>query len=223
MLSMKELLSRCDHTLLRQDATWAEIRQVCDEGRQFGCASVCIPPAYVRQAGEYVGDSIKICTVIGFPNGYTTTPVKVFETEDAIRAGADEIDMVINIGWAKDGRWDDLLDEIKAVKASCQGRILKVIVEACMLTEEEKVQLCRIVTEAGAEYIKTSTGFGDGGATLEDVALFKAHIGPSVKIKAAGGIRTVEKAEAMIEVGADRIGTSALVQVAKRELEGHRT
>ena len=223
MLSMKELLSRCDHTLLRQDATWAEIRQVCDEGRQFGCASVCIPPAYVRQAAEYVGNSIKICTVIGFPNGYSTTPVKVFETEDAIRAGADEIDMVINIGWAKDGRWDDLLDEIKAVKASCQGRILKVIVEACMLTEEEKVQLCQIVTEAGAEYIKTSTGFGDGGATLEDVALFKAHIGPSVKIKAAGGIRTVEKAEAMIEVGADRIGTSALVQVAKRELEGHRT
>ena len=223
MLSMKELLSRCDHTLLRQDATWAEIRQVCDEGRQFGCASVCIPPAYVRQAAEYVGNSIKICTVIGFPNGYSTTPVKVFETEDAIRAGADEIDMVINIGWAKDGRWDDLLDEIKAVKASCQGRILKVIVEACMLTEEEKVQLCQIVTEAGAEYIKTSTGFGVGGATLEDVALFKAHIGPSVKIKAAGGIRTVEKAEAMIEVGADRIGTSALVQVAKRELEGHRT
>ena len=220
MLSMKELLSRCDHTLLRQDATWAEIRQVCDEGIQFGCASVCIPPAYVRQAAEHVGNQIKICTVIGFPNGYSATPVKVFETEEAIRAGADEIDMVINIGWAKDARWDDLLAEIKAVKASCQGRILKVIVEACLLTEEEKVALCRIVTQAGAEYIKTSTGFGGGGATLEDVALFKAHIGPEVKIKAAGGIRTVEKAEAMIEVGAVRSGTSALVLVAKRELVG---
>ena len=221
MLSLKEILARCDHTLLRQDATWEEIRQVCDDARQYGCASACIPPAWVKPAADYVGDSLKLCTVIGFPNGYSTTPVKVFETEDAIRAGADEIDMVVNLGWVKDGRWEDILEELKAVKASCQGRILKVIVEACLLEEEEKVQLCRLVTEAGAEYIKTSTGFSTGGATLEDVALFRAHIGPEVRIKAAGGIHTVDQAEAMIELGADRIGSSALVKVAKREAAHH--
>ena len=221
MLSMKEILARCDHTLLRQDATWTEIRQVCDDARQFGCASACIPPAWVRPAAEYVGNTLKLCTVIGFPNGYSTTQVKVFETEDAIRAGADEIDMVINLGWVKDSRWEDILEEIRSVKASCQGRILKVIVEACLLEEEEKVTLCQLVSQAGAEYIKTSTGFSDGGATLEDVALFRAHVGPGVKIKAAGGIHTVEQAEAMIEVGADRIGSSALVKVAKREATHH--
>ena len=179
-MDVKEILVRCDHTLLKQEATWAQIKEVCDDGIKYGCASVCIPAAYVKQANDYVGNNLKICTVIGFPNGYSTTEVKVFETEDAIRNGADEIDMVINIGWAKDGRWDELLEEIRSIKASCQGRILKVIVEACLLTREEKVKLCQIVTQAGADYIKTSTGFSTGGATREDVALFKANIGPDV-------------------------------------------
>ena len=221
MLSIKEILTRCDHTLLKQEATWEQIKTVCDDGLQYQCASVCIPPAYVRQAANYVGNNLKICTVIGFPNGYSTTAVKVFETEDAIRNGADEIDMVINLGWVKDARWDDLLKEIKAIKESCQGRILKVIVEACLLTEEEKVMLCDLVTQAGAEFIKTSTGFSTGGATVEDVALFRAHIGPEVQIKAAGGIHTAEQAEAMIDVGATRIGASALMQIAKREATHH--
>ena len=221
MLSIKEILTRCDHTLLKQEATWEQIKTVCDDGLQYQCASVCIPPAYVRQAANYVGNNLKICTVIGFPNGYSTTAVKVFETEDAIRNGADEIDMVINLGWVKDARWDDLLKEIKAIKESCQGRILKVIVEACLLTEEEKVMLCDLVTQAGAEFIKTPTGFSTGGATVEDVALFRAHIGPEVQIKAAGGIHTAEQAEAMIDVGATRIGASALMQIAKREATHH--
>ncbi len=221
MLSIQEILTHCDHTLLKQEATWEQIKEVCDDGLQYQCASVCIPPAYVRQAANYVGNRLKICTVIGFPNGYSTTAVKVFETEDAIRSGADEIDMVINLGWVKDQRWDDLLEEIKAVKASCEGRILKVIVEACLLTEEEKVTLCDLVTRAGAEYIKTSTGFSTGGATVEDVALFRAHIGPEVQIKAAGGIHTAEQAEAMMDVGATRIGASALMKIAKREAAHH--
>ena len=215
MMDVKEILAHCDHTLLKQESTWAQIKKVCDDGLKFGCASVCIPASYVKQANDYVGNDLKICTVIGFPNGYSTTEVKVFETEDAIRNGADEIDMVINIGWAKDGRWDDLLEEIKSVKASCQGRILKVIVEACLLTQEEKVKLCQIVTQSGAEYIKTSTGFSTGGATREDVALFKANVGPDVKVKAAGGMRTLQDAEDFLNLGADRLGTSAIVKLVK--------
>ena len=216
-MELSEILSRCDHTLLKQESTWEQIREVCDDGLKFNCASVCIPAGFVKQAGDYLGDRLKICTVIGFPNGYSTTAVKVFETEDAIRNGADEIDMVINIGWVKDRRWDDLLAEIKAIKASCQGRILKVIVEACLLTEEEKVKMCEIVTASGADYIKTSTGFSTGGATREDVKLFKKHIGPGVKVKAAGGIRTLQDAEDFINLGADRLGTSAVVKLAKNE------
>ena len=214
-MELKDILSRCDHTLLRQDARWEEIRQVCDDALRFGCASACIPPAWVRRAAEHVGNELKICTVVGFPNGYSTTEVKVFETEDAIRSGADEIDMVINLGWVKDGRWDDILEEIKSVKESCQGRILKVIVEACLLTREEKIKLCQLVTLSGADYIKTSTGFSSGGATREDVELFRAHIGPGVKIKAAGGIRTLADGEDFLRLGADRLGASALVGLAK--------
>ena len=213
-MDKKEILRHCDHTLLKQEATWEQIKKICDEGKAYECASVCIPASYVKQAADYVGNDLKICTVIGFPNGYSTTEVKVFETEDAVRNGADEIDMVVNLGWVKDRRWDDVLAEMKSIKASCNGRILKVIVEACLLTEEEKIKLCELVTEAGAEYIKTSTGFSTGGATVEDVALFKAHIGPEVKIKAAGGIRTFEAAQAMMDAGADRIGASALVKLA---------
>lgn len=214
-MDVKEILAHCDHTLLKPECTWEQIREVCDDGLHFGCASVCIPAAYVKQAAEHVGNDLKICTVIGFPNGYSTTAVKVFEAEDAIRAGADEIDMVINIGWVKDCRWDDLLEEIRAVKTSCQGRILKVIVEACLLTQEEKIRMCQLVTEAGADYIKTSTGFSTGGATREDVALFREHVGPNVRVKAAGGIRTLQDAEDFIRLGADRLGTSAIVKLVK--------
>lgn len=216
-MDVKEILKRCDHTLLKQEATWGQIKAVCDDGMKYDCASVCIPAGYVKQAADYVGNELKICTVIGFPNGYSTTAVKVFETEDAIRNGADEIDMVINIGWVKDRRWDEVLEEIKAVKNSCQGRILKVIVETCLLTEEEKIKMCQLVTEAGADYIKTSTGFSTGGATREDVALFRAHVGPEVRIKAAGGIRTLQDAEDFINLGADRLGTSAIVKLVKGE------
>lgn len=213
----KQILRHCDHTLLRPTATWPEIRQVCDDALAFGCASACIPPAYIRQAAGHVGNELKLCTVIGFPNGSSTTAVKVFETEDAIRGGADEIDMVINLGWVKEERWDDVLGELRAVKASCQGRILKVIVEACLLDRTEKIRLCRLITEAGADYIKTSTGFGTGGATLEDVKLFKEHIGPGVKIKAAGGVKTREDLEMFLEAGCDRIGTSSAVGLLKGE------
>ena len=216
-MDVKEILSRCDHTLLKQEATWGQIKAVCDDGMKYDCASVCIPAGYVKQAADYVGNELKICTVIGFPNGYSTTAVKVCETEDAIRNGADEIDMVINIGWVKDRRWEEVLEEIRAVKNSCQGRILKVIVEACLLTEEEKIKMCQLVTEAGADYIKTSTGFSTGGATREDVALFRAHVGPEVRIKAAGGIRTLQDAEDFINLGVDRIGTSAIVKLVKGE------
>ena len=216
-MDIKDILARCDHTLLRTDCTAAEIRALCDDAIRFGCASVCIPPAHVAGAKRYVNGQMKICTVIGFPNGYTTTAVKVFETEDAIRNGADEIDMVINIGWVKDQRWDEVLAEIKAIKASCQGRILKVIVETCLLTEAEKIKLCELVTESGADYIKTSTGFSTGGATREDVALFKAHIGPGVKIKAAGGISSLQDAEDFMALGADRLGTSRIVKLVKGE------
>ena len=214
-MDTENILAHCDHTLLKQESTWEQIREVCDDGLKYRCASVCIPASYVRRAAEHVGNALKICTVIGFPNGYSTTAVKVFETEDAIRNGADEIDMVINIGWVKDRRWEDLLTEIKAVKASCQGRILKVIVEACLLTEEEKIKMCEIVTASGAEYIKTSTGFSTGGATREDVALFARHIGSGVKIKAAGGISTLQDAEDFLALGADRLGTSRIVKLVK--------
>ena len=214
-MELSKILSTVDHTLLTQGATWAEIRQVCDDGIALHTASVCIPASYVKQAKDYVGDQMAVCTVIGFPNGYSTTAVKCFETEDAVNNGADEIDMVINIGWVKDKKWDDVLAEIRAVKAACHGKLLKVIIETCLLTEEEKIRMCELVTEAGAEYIKTSTGFSTGGATVADVALFKAHIGPDVKIKAAGGIHSFEEAQAMIDAGASRIGASALVKLAK--------
>ena len=216
-MDVKNILAHCDHTLLKQESTWAQIKEVCDDGLKYGCASVCIPASFVKQAADYVGNELKICTVIGFPNGYSTTAVKVFETEDAIRNGADEIDMVINIGWVKDQRWDEVLAEIKAIKASCQGRILKVIVETCLLTEAAKIKLCELVTESGADYIKTSTGFSTGGATREDVALFKAHIGPGVKIKAAGGISSLQDAEDFMALGADRLGTSRIVKLVKGE------
>ncbi|MCI8475159.1 MAG: deoxyribose-phosphate aldolase [Oscillospiraceae bacterium] len=214
-MELKEILSHCDHTLLKQDCTWEQIKEVCDDGVKYGCASVCIPPCFVRRANEYLGDKLKVCTVIGFPNGYSTPAVKAFEAENAVRHGADEIDMVINIGWVKDKRWDRLLGEIQDVKAACRGRILKVIIETCLLTDEEKIKMCEIVTQAGADYIKTSTGFSTAGATREDVKLFKEHVGPGVRIKAAGGIASVQDGEDFIALGADRLGTSRLVKIAK--------
>ena len=216
-MDVKNILAHCDHTLLKQESTWAQIKEVCDDGLKYGCASVCIPASFVKQAADYVGNELKICTVIGFPNGYSTTAVKVFETEDAIRNGADEIDMVINIGWVKDQRWDEVLAEIKAIKASCQGRILKVIVETCLLTEAEKIKLCELVTESGADYIKTSTGFSTAGATFHDVELFAAHVTNGVKIKAAGGISSLQDAEDFMALGADRLGTSRIVKLVKGE------
>lgn len=211
------ILSRVDHTLLAPTATWEQVKTICDEGKEAGVASVCIPPRYVKRAAEYVGNELKICTVIGFPNGYSTPEVKVFETEDAIRNGADEIDMVMNLGLAKSGDWEGVLEEIKAVKASCKGRILKVIVEACQLSQAEKVAACRVVSMSGADFIKTSTGFSTGGATVEDVRLFRETVSPDVRIKAAGGVRTFEQAQAMLEAGADRIGASALVALVRGE------
>lgn len=213
------ILNAVDHTLLTQTATWEEIKQICDDGAAYGCASVCIPASYVKQAADYLGDKLPVCTVIGFPNGYSTTAAKCFEASDAVKNGADEIDMVINIGWAKDQRWDDLLEEIKAVKAACGGRILKVIIETCLLTEEEKIKLCEIVSASGADYIKTSTGFAGGGATREDVALFARHVAPHVKIKAAGGISSLQDAEDFLDLGASRLGTSRIVKAVKG-LEG---
>ena len=213
-MDVKYILCRCDHTLLTQGATWAEIRALCDDGVKYGCASVFIPASYVARAAEYLHGRLPVCTVIGFPNGYSTTAAKCFEARDAVENEADEIDMVINIGWAKDGRWDDLLSEIQAVKAACGGRILKVILECCLLTEEEKIRLCEVVTESGADFIKTSTGFG-GGATREDVALMAAHVGPGVAIKAAGGIATLQDAEDFIALGASRLGTSRVVKAVK--------
>ena len=214
-MDVKDILCRCDHTLLTQGATWAEIRALCDDAVKYGCASVCIPASYVARAAEYLHGRLPVCTVIGFPNGYSTTAAKCFEARDAVENGADEIDMVINIGWAKDGRWDDLLSEIQAVKAACGGHILKVILECCLLTEEEKIRLCEVVTESGADFIKTSTGFGGGGATREDVALMAAHVGPDVAIKAAGGIATLQDAEDFIALGASRLGTSRVVKAVK--------
>ena len=214
-MELKEILGKCDHTLLAQTATWPEIRAVCDDGMKYGCASVCIPACYVRQAAEYVAGRLPICTVIGFPNGYDTTEAKCFMAADAVNNGADEVDMVINLGWAKEKKWEELLEEIRAVKAACRGKLLKVIVETCFLTEAEKIKLCELVTASGADYIKTSTGFGGGGATREDVALFAAHIGPGVKIKAAGGIANLEDAEEFIRLGASRLGTSRVVKAVK--------
>ncbi|MCI9037614.1 MAG: deoxyribose-phosphate aldolase [Oscillospiraceae bacterium] len=214
-MELNEILSTVDHTLLSQGATWEEIQAVCDDGMKYRAASVCIPASYVRQAKEYVGDKLAVCTVIGFPNGYSTTAAKCFETEDAVRNGADEIDMVINIGWAKDKKWDALLEEIRAVKAACGGRVLKVIIETCLLTDEEKVKLCEIVSNSGADFIKTSTGFAGGGATREDVALFAKHVAPHVKIKAAGGISSLQDAEDFIRLGASRLGTSRIVKAVK--------
>ena len=215
----KEILKHVDHTLLTTTATWEQVRDLCDEGIRFGTASVCIPASYVKQAADYVDGRLKICTVIGFPNGYATTASKVFETEDAIRNGAGEIDMVINLGMVKNGDWDGVVREIRAVKTSCGGRVLKVIVEACQLTQEEKLAACHAVSKGGADYIKTSTGFSSGGATLVDVALFRAAVAPEVRVKAAGGIRTWEDAQAFLNLGADRLGTSALVKLAIAEEE----
>ena len=214
-MELKSILEKCDHTLLAQTATWEEIRAVCDDGMKYGCASVCIPASYVRQAADYMSGRLPVCTVIGCPNGYDTTAAKCFMAKDAVDNGAEEVDMVINLGWVKDRRWDDLLAEIRAVKAACGGRLLKVIIECCLLTDEEKVKLCEIVTNSGADYIKTSTGFGGGGATREDVALFAKHVGPHVKIKAAGGIASLEDAEDFIALGASRLGTSRIVKAVK--------
>ena len=211
----KRILAASDHTLLLQTATWQEVREILDDAKTYGTASVCISPCYVRQAKEYVGDTVPICTVIGFPNGTQTTTVKVFETKDALANGADEIDMVINIGMLKEKAYDSVLDEIKAVKAACGDHILKVIIETCLLTEEEKIKMCEIVTQSGADYIKTSTGFSTGGATFDDVALFKEHVGPGVKIKAAGGISSLADAQRFMELGADRLGTSRIVKLVK--------
>ena len=210
-----KLLNKVDHTLLAQGATWEEIRQICDDAIRFKTASVCIPPSYVKQAKGYVGDRMKICTVIGFPNGYNTTAVKEFETRDAIENGADEIDMVINIGWVKDGRYDLVEEEIRCLKAACGDKILKVIIETCLLTDTEKIRMCEVVTAAKADFIKTSTGFGTGGATVEDVKLMKSVVGDEVKVKAAGGIRDLKTALAMIEAGAERLGTSAGVAIVE--------
>lgn len=210
------ILACVDHTLLRTTATWEEIRQLCDDGVAYGCASVCIPPSYVEQAAKYLGDKLPVCTVIGFPNGYSTTAVKVFETQDAINHGAREIDMVVNLGWVKDGRWQDILEEIQAVKVACGDKVLKVIVETCQLTQEEKVKLCELVTESGADFIKTSTGFAGGGATPEDVALLRAHVGDEVQVKAAGGISSLEDGAAFLNLGATRLGTSRIVALVKQ-------
>ena len=212
-MNYKELLSHVDHTLLAQTATWDEIRTICDQGVQYGCASVCIPASYVRQAADYLQGRCRVCTVIGFPNGYSTTAAKVFEAEDAVKNGADEIDMVINLGWVKDRLWDEVLNEIKALRKATQGKVLKVIIETCLLTDEEKVMLCKLVTEAKADYIKTSTGFSTQGATREDVALFAENVGSDLKIKAAGGISTLQDAEDFLALGADRLGTSRIVKL----------
>ena len=214
-MELSKILAAVDHTLLAQGATWEEIRAVCDDGVRFKTASVCIPASFVRQAKEYLGDKLAVCTVIGFPNGYSTTAVKCFEAEDAVKNGADEIDMVIHVGWVKDRKWECLLEEIKAVKAACGGKLLKVIIETCLLTDEEKIKMCEIVSASGAEFIKTSTGFAGGGATREDVALFAGHVAPHVKIKAAGGISNLQDAEDFINLGASRLGTSRIVKAVK--------
>ena len=219
-MNSKEILRHVDHTLLLQDATWEQIKTICDDGVKYGTASVCIPPSYVKEAAEYLDGRLAVCTVIGFPNGYMTTKTKEFETRDAIANGASEIDMVINIGWLKDKKYDLILNEIRTLKAACGDKILKVIIETCLLTDEEKIKMCEIVTEAGADYIKTSTGFSKGGATFEDIELFAKHVGPKVKIKAAGGISSMDDAEKFLALGADRLGTSRIVKLVKNEEAG---
>ena len=216
-MDMKEILKHVDHTLLLQGATWEEIKQICDDAMKYETASVCIAPSYVKQAAEYMGDKMAVCTVIGFPNGYMTTKAKEFETKDALENGASEIDMVINIGWLKDKKYDLIENEIRALKAVCKDKILKVIIETCFLTDEEKIKMCEIVTNAGADYIKTSTGFGGAGATFDDIKLFSQHIGPNVKMKAAGGISSIEDAEKFLELGADRLGTSRIIKIVTNE------
>ena len=214
-MELSEILAACDHTLLAQTATWADIRAICDDGMKYHTASVCIPASFVRQAKDYVGDKLTICTVIGFPNGYDTTAAKCFMATDAVDNGAGEVDMVINIGWAKEGKWDKITAEIAAIKKACKGRLLKVIIETCLLTDEEKIALCKCVSDSGADYIKTSTGFSTAGATFHDVELFAKHVAPHVKIKAAGGISSLEDAEKFMELGASRLGTSRIVKLAK--------
>lgn len=219
-MDVKEMVKHVDHTLLLQPSTWDEIRQICDDAVKYETASVCIPPSYVKQAAEYMQGKVPVCTVIGFPNGYMTTAVKEFETKDAIANGAAEIDMVINIGWLKDKKYDLLEEEIRVLKAACGDKILKVIIETCLLTEEEKIKMCEIVTKTGADYIKTSTGFSTAGATFDDVKLFAEHVGPNVKIKAAGGISSLEDAEKFLELGADRLGTSRIIKLIRNEEAG---
>ena len=214
-MELSEILAACDHTLLAQTATWADIRAICDDGMKYHTASVCIPASFVKQAKEYVGDKLTICTVIGFPNGYDTTAAKCFMATDAVDNGAEEVDMVINISWAKEGKWDEITSEIAAIKKACKGRLLKVIIETCLLTDEEKIALCKCVSDSGADYIKTSTGFSTAGATFHDVELFAKHVAPHVKIKAAGGISSLEDAEKFIALGASRLGTSRIVKLAK--------
>ena len=212
-----EILKHVDHTLLLQTATWEEIRQICDDAIQYQTASVCIPPSYVKQASDYVQGKMAVCTVIGFPNGYMTTRTKEFETKDAIANGASEIDMVINIGWLKDKKYDLIEEEIRVLKAACGDRILKVIIETCLLTEDEKVKMCEIVTKSGADFIKTSTGFSTAGATFADIELFAEHIGDGIKMKAAGGIASMDDAEKFLSLGADRLGTSRIIKIVKKE------
>ena len=217
MMEISEILSKVDHTLLSQSATWDDIRQICDDGMKYKTASVCIPPSFVGRAAEYLAGRLPVCTVIGFPNGYNTTAVKCFETADAVKNGAQEIDMVINIGMVKEGRYDDVLAEIKAVRAACAGRILKVIIETCLLTDDEKIKMCEVVGKSGADFIKTSTGFAGGGATPHDVELFAAHVEKHLKIKAAGGIKSISDAENFIKLGAERLRTSSIVRIVKNE------
>jgi deoxyribose-phosphate aldolase len=219
-MEIREILSRVDHTLLTQTATWPEIRQICDDAAKYQTASVCIPPSYVSRCAEYLAGRVPVCTVIGFPNGYATTAVKIFETKDALQNGAEEIDMVANLGYVKEGRFDLMLDEIRQIKAACGSHVLKVIIETCLLTEEEKIRMCGVVTESGADFIKTSTGFSTAGATFEDVALFAKNVGPNVSIKAAGGISSLADAEKFISLGAARLGTSRIVKIIKNE-EAH--
>lgn len=216
-MKLQDILSHVDHTLLKPEATWEQIKTIVDEGIAYGTASVCIPASYVRQAAEYAGGRVPICTVIGFPNGYATTAAKCFEAKDAAQNGAAEIDMVVNLGWVTDGKYGDVLAEIRAVKEACQGRLLKVIIETCLLTREEKIKMCEVLAQSGAEYIKTSTGFSTGGATFEDVALLRQHCPPSVKVKAAGGIASLEDGERFLALGADRLGTSRIVALAKQQ------
>ena len=220
-MDIRDILKRVDHTLLAVDATWEEIKAICDDGIKYGTASVCIPASYVKRAAEYVEGKVKICTVIGFPSGYSTEASKCFEVADAVINGADEVDMVINVGWLKDGLYDKVLHEIKSVRAEIDsvksGIILKVIIETCLLTDEEKIKMCEIVSESGADFIKTSTGFSRGGATFDDIRLFKAHVAPQLKIKAAGGISSIADAEEFIKLGADRLGTSRIVKIVKSE------